>query len=54
MANKDKNAERERLLKKQEEMRKALPGNLVRIAAMLLAIIAVKLVLGLFGLLLYP
>jgi hypothetical protein len=54
MANKDKNAERERLLKKQEEMRNALPGQLRWIAGMIAGFLALQLILGLFGLLLYP
>jgi hypothetical protein len=47
-----KNAQRERLLQKQEQMRSALPGQLAGIAGMILGFLALQLVLGLFGLLL--
>ena len=47
-----KNAQRERLLQRQEQMRKALPGQLSWIAGMIFGFLALQLVLGLFGLLL--
>jgi hypothetical protein len=47
-----KNAQRERLLSKQDEMRKSLPGQLSWIAGMIFGFLVFQLVLGLLGLLL--
>lgn len=47
-----KNAQRERMLKKQKQMREALPGQLALIAGLIVGALAVQVIVALFSLML--
>ena len=47
----DKTTQRERMLEKQDQMRKALPGQLAWIAVLIVGLLAAHLLVGLLALL---